>query len=127
MCPELTRALFFILRFERCSSMLHIYPVMLDWIASLAPVLRAVRSHDSNLADQLRRCSTSVVLNTAEGMGATGRVKLNCYRIALREMREAVAVVEVAGRLGYFDALGDEAVDRQDRIVGTLVRLAKPQ
>ena len=106
--------------------MLRIYAVTLDWLESLAPVIRAVRSHDSNLADQLRRCSTSVCLNTAEGMGATGGNKLNSYRIALREMREAMAAVEIAARLGYVPALDHDAADRQERIVGTLVRLAKP-
>ena len=107
--------------------MLVIYSVALDWIGGLVPVIRGVAEHDSNLADQLRRSSTSVCLNLAEGMGATGRVKLNCYRIALREMREAVAAVDIAGRLGYVGPLDERSADRQDRIVGTLVRLAKPK
>ncbi len=76
--------------------------------------------------DAGRRASTSVCLNTAEGMGATGRAKRNCYRIALREMREAIAAVEIAGRLGYAGVLDDDDDDRQNRIVATLVRLAKP-
>ena len=107
--------------------MLVIYSVALDWIGGLAPVIRGVAEHDSNLADQLRRSSTSVCLNLAEGMGATGRVKLNCYRIALREMREAVAAIDIAGRFGYVKPLDQHLADRQDRIVGTLVRLAKPK
>ena len=108
--------------------MLRIYPVMLDWIASLSSVIDAISRHDSNLASQLRRSSTSVCLNTAEGAAAaSGRAKLNCYRIALREMRESVAAVEIAGRLGYVESLDALAADRQDRIVGTLVRLAQPK
>lgn len=106
--------------------MLRIYTVILDWIGSLAPVIRSVRQHDKNLADQLRRCSTSVGLNTAEGMGATGGNKLNSYRVALREMREAVAAVEIATRLGYIDSIDRDAIDRQSRILGTLVMLARP-
>ena len=105
---------------------MRIYDVILDWLSSLAPLITAVANHDSNLADQLRRSSTSVCLNTAEGIGATGRAKLNCYRIALREMREAVAAVQIAERLGYTGQLEHHDADRQDRIIGTLVRLAKP-
>ncbi len=88
--------------------------------------VKGTRCHDTNLADQLRRCSTSVCLNTAEGMGATGGNKKNSYRIALREMREAMAAVDIAARLGYVPPLEHEDSDRQERIVGTLVRLAKP-
>ena len=106
--------------------MLRIYPVILDWIASLAPVIRSIRSHDSNLADQLRRCSTSVGLNTAEGMGAVAGNKRNSYRIALREMREAVAALDIAGCLGYIGSLDAKDADRQDHIVRTLIRLARP-
>ncbi len=106
--------------------MLHIYPVILDWIASLPPVIRSVRQHDPNLADQLRRSSTSVGLNTAEGMGATGGNKRKAYRIALQEMRESVGALDIAVRLQYVDSLSADAIDRQSRIVGTLVRLARP-
>ena len=86
--------------------MLRIYAVILDWIATLPPIISSIGRHDPHLADQLRRSSTSVGLNVAEGMAATGRVKTNCYRVALREMREAVAAVQIAGRLGYADDLG---------------------
>ena len=106
--------------------MLRIYPVALDWLSSLRPLITAIESCDRNLADHLRRSSTSVCLNLAEGMAATGRSKTQCYRVALREMREAVAAVEIASRLSYVDRLDDVSADRQSRIVGTLVRLAVP-
>lgn len=105
--------------------MLRIYPVVVDWVVDLRPSLEAIGRRDRVLADQLRRSSTSVVLNLAEGMGAVGAVKTNCYRVALREMRESMAAVEVAGRLGYVPPVADTVADRQDRIVGTLVRLSK--
>ena len=106
--------------------MLRLYPVVLDWVASLPPAIRSIARCDRHLADQLRRSSTSVALNVAEGMAATGRVRTNAYRIALREMRESVAALEIATRLEYVAGLDAGDADRQDRIVGTLVRLAKP-
>lgn len=105
--------------------MLLIYQTTLDWIAELASVVTVIGRCDRNLADQLRRSSTAVVLNLAEGMGATGQVKTNCYRIALREMRESVAAIDVATRLGYVSAFDPKSIDRQCKIIGTLVSLAR--
>ena len=107
--------------------MLRIYPVILDWLASLSPVTGAIRRHDANLADHLRRSSTSVALNVAEGAGAVGGDKRRSYRIALREMREAVACLEIADRLRYVEAATAIEADRQERILATLVRLAQPR
>ena len=103
--------------------MLRIYPVILDWIASLPPVIRSIGEHDPNLADHLRRSSTAVGLNVAEGMGATGGSKTRSYRVALREMREAMAAIDIASRLAY---VTHDSSDHEHRIIGTLVRLAKP-
>ena len=101
--------------------MLRIYAVVLDWLEAVAPVVATIEGRDRNLADQLRRSSTSVCLNLAEGYGAYGGSKRNAYRIALREMREAVAALDIARRLG-FEVDVDE--DRQSKIIGTLVKLA---
>ena len=107
--------------------MLRIYPVILEWLESLPPVIGAIRRHDSNLADQLRRSSTAVALNVAEGSGACGGDKRRAYRVALREMREAIACVQIAMRLRYVDRTTSPTdLDRQSRIVATLVRLARP-
>ena len=106
--------------------MLRIYPVVLDWIESLSPVIKTIETRDRHLADQLRRSSTSVCLNLAEGMAADGASKRNCYRIALREMRESVAAVDIATRLAYVRPVDETRADRQARILGTLVRLAVP-
>jgi len=107
--------------------MLRIYSVVLDWISSVSSVITEIEARDANLADQLRRSSTAVCLNIAEGMGATGRSKRQCYRVALREMRESVAAIDIATRLAYVRSIDAVTADRQSRIIGTLVRLAMPQ
>ena len=104
--------------------MLRIYPVILDWIGDVQSSIELIASVDVDLARQLRRASKSVALNTAEGMAACGKSKTHCYRIALREMRECLAALEIAVRLRYMPALAPAVADTQDRIVGTLVKLA---
>ena len=104
--------------------MLDVYPVVLDWVVAVRGVVDQVAVRDRHLADQLSRSSSSVVLNLAEGMGGFGAVKRNSYRVALREMRESVAAVDLATRLGLATPLDDVVTDKQSRIVGTLVRLA---
>ena len=48
--------------------MLRIYPVVLSVLERLQPALRRIELKDRDLARQLRRCSSSVDLNLAEGM-----------------------------------------------------------
>lgn len=56
--------------------MLRIYPVILEVLKALQPVLRRIEARDRDLGRQLRRCSTSIALNTAEGMYSRGLVTL---------------------------------------------------
>jgi hypothetical protein len=46
--------------------MLFIYDVIIEVLRLLRPVVRAIEKHDRDLARQLKRASTSVLLNTAE-------------------------------------------------------------
>ena len=107
--------------------MLRIYPVILDFVEEVSPLVGRIARHDSDLARQLRRASTAVALNTAEGMYARGRSRAHCYGIALREMREAYAALEVSVRLRYIAPLAPELEQRVAHIIGTLVRLSYPK
>ena len=104
--------------------MLRIYSDMLDWLEELAALIDRIARHDPDLARQLRRASRSVVLNTAEGMDARGRNKSAKYTIALSEMRESYAALEVSVRLRYIAPLDAGFEGRSQKIIGTLYRLA---
>ena len=46
--------------------MLRIYPVTLDWLKALRPMIAQIARYDRELAKQLRCSSSSVVLNLGE-------------------------------------------------------------
>jgi hypothetical protein len=66
------------------------------------------------------------VLNTAEAMDARGRNKSARYNLALCEMRESTAALEVSTRLRYIAPLESGFADLCQKIIGTLFRLAHP-
>ncbi len=107
--------------------MLRIYAVILSFIEDVALLVPRIAHHDPDLARQLRRSSASVALNTSEGMYARGRSRTACYNIALREMRESCAVLEVAVRLGYLPSVCAELERRSQHILATLYRLSFPR
>lgn len=114
------------LRTGRQSRMLEIYRVSLVWLKELVRPMEAIRRKDPDLARQLRRSSTSVALNLAEGMSASGAVRTNCYSIALREARESLAALEVGQCLGYVRPSA-RVLGLSNRIVGTCHRLVHPR
>ena len=75
-----------------------VYLVSLDACRSCVPLAASL---DANLRDQLRRASSSVVLNTAEGFGLASRgVKRRHYEIARGSAMECVAILDLAVALG---------------------------
>jgi four helix bundle protein len=104
--------------------MLHIYPIVLGVLRELQPVLRRIEGRDRDLARQLRRCSSLVALNLAEGMYSRGQNRNARYHSALGSARETLACLEVAEVCGY---LGSTAHLHQplNRIIGTLVKLVR--
>lgn len=105
--------------------MLEIYPVVLEFIAKLRPLLTQIERRDRDLGRQLRGASSSVALNIAEGMYSRGGLRTARYHTALGSMRECYSCLEVALAFGYLRTLDDATRARINRITGTLVRLVE--
>ncbi len=103
--------------------MLRIYPVLLDLVRSLRPLVKQLERHDPDLARQCRRALTSAPLNVAEGSYSRGKNRAVRYHTALGSLREVQACFEVAAALGYMPELEPELVRCFDRVLGTLMRL----
>ncbi len=103
--------------------MLRIYPVLLDLIRLVLPLLRELERRDPDLARQCRRALTSAPLNVAEGSYSRGRNRAARYHTALGSLREVLACFEVAAVLGYLPELELEVRRRFDHVLGTLVNL----
>jgi four helix bundle protein len=104
--------------------MLRIYEDMLGALAMMRPMVAAIEKRDSDLARQLRRASSSVALNMAEGSGSFGKVRTVRYRTALGSARETLACLDVAEACGYVEAMPASLRDTMNRVVGTLIRVA---
>ena len=106
--------------------MLRIYPVILDMLRALRPLLTRLQHHDADLARQMRRACSSVALNVAEGCYSRGQNRTARYHNALGSMRETLACVEVAEALGYIPEIDARLRRDADVIIGTVVKLVWP-
>jgi four helix bundle protein len=106
---------------------LDVYGAAVDFVISADAIAReATRGEGhADLADQLRRASTSILLNLAEGAGEFApREKARFYRLAKRSATECAALVEVYRRLSLVDdEISGKARASLLRIVSMLVRL----
>jgi hypothetical protein len=58
---------------------LKIYPVVLELVRRLSPLVRVLRARSSALADQMERALISIPLNTAEGAYSRGRIDRRAF------------------------------------------------
>ncbi len=102
--------------------MLHIESVIHDFVSSLGPTLTALESKNRQLADQLDRASSSILLNTAEGRYSTKGNKGARYSSALGSAGESRACLQLA-RARYGIDVGAVAWDRLDHVIAVLWKL----
>jgi four helix bundle protein len=108
-------------RAERECAMLRIYDVALKALEEMRPAVAMIERRDRDLARQMRRAVTSVVLNIAEGSGSSGGTRRERYRNALGSAREVVACIDVARAWGYANM--DSGALRE--VIGTLVNVTR--
>ena len=102
--------------------MLSIYSVMLGVLGDMKPVMRGIEARDPDLAKQLKRASSSVVLNIAEGSGSFGGTRRARYNTALGSARETRACFDVAAAMGYA-VINKDVLRKLDIVIGTLVKV----
>lgn len=105
--------------------MLNIYPFILETLTALQPLAIQIAKSDADLARQLRRASSSIALNVAEGQYSRGKNRSCRYQTALGSARETLACVEVAQAMGSIRELPLDLGPRFDRIIGTLMNLIR--
>jgi len=92
--------------------MLRIYEVSLSVIRKSQTVVDAIARHDPDLAKQMRRASSSVTLNIAEGSSSQGRNRKARYFNALGSAKEVRACMHVALAAGYIKSIDNAHADR---------------
>ena len=103
---------------------LDVYNAAVDFVAIAHRILSNLPTGHGDLADQLRRAATSIVLNIAEGAGEFApSEKARFYRIARRSAVECAAILDIATRLGVRPRTETTSRDEIVRIVGGVVRL----
>jgi four helix bundle protein len=108
------------------------YEVSLKLVSSLRPLIPMIERGDRDLADQLRRAASSVVLNLAEGQRSAKGNKHKHYAIAHGSANEVKAALDLARAWGWVDdSHGPSAVDQGrallDELLAILWRLTHPR
>jgi four helix bundle protein len=106
---------------------LDVYRRAIDFVVIADHVAIALQRGRGYLADQLRRASTSIVLNIAEGAGEFNRrEKSRFYRIAKRSTTECAAILDVCTQLELSDVESiEEGRELLLRVVAMLTRLIR--
>jgi four helix bundle protein len=106
---------------------LDVYQTALQFVILADDTAAAMARGRSYLADQLRRASTSITLNIAEGAGEfSPRDKSRFYRIARRSAAECAAILDLCNHLNLTEErIMEDGRELLHRIVAMLTRLAQ--
>ena len=81
--------------------MLIAYDVALDLVRALRPVVTKLRTYSADVADQVERAATSIVLNLAEGGRRHGRDPRRFFDMAHGSAGEIRGALDVAEAWGW--------------------------
>ena len=103
---------------------LDIYKHALAFVVKAFEIVATLPGRRGDLADQLRRASTSIATDIAEGAGEFApSEKARFYRIARRSAVECAALLDITACLGFRPMSQTTPRDDLVLIVGGLVRL----
>ena len=102
------------------------YEVSVQLVTSLRELVPLIERSDRDLADQMRRAASSVVLNLAEGQRSAKGNKHKHYAIAHGSANEVKAAIDVARAWGWIDE-AHEPREILDRLLAILWRLTHPR
>ena len=75
---------------------LEVYRVTLEFVAHARLVIKSIPKGNSDLSNQFKRASSSILLNTAEAAGKTGKSdKQRFYSIARGSAMECAAILDL--------------------------------
>jgi four helix bundle protein len=94
-------------------------------VGEVSVLVETIGKRDRDLARQLRRSSTSVVLNVAEGCAVRDGRRRMRYGDALGSAMETRAGLEAAVAIGYLPAMPEPTRVKLREIIGTLVNLIR--
>ena len=107
-------------------AMLIAYTVGLDLVRALRPVVPVLKRHDRDLADQIHRAASSVVLNLAEGQRSGGGNIVRHFALAHGSASEVRAGLDLAEAWGWLDDTCELRITI-DRLLALLWRLTHPR
>ena len=98
------------------------YEVSVQLVTSLRELVPIIERSDRDLADQMRRAASSVVLNLAEGQRSAKGNKHRHYAIAHGSANEVKGALDVACAWGFIEQ-AREPREILDRLLALLWRL----
>ena len=102
--------------------MLIAYKVSVQLVGSLRELVPVIERSNRDLADQVRRAASSVVLNLAEGQRSMKGNKRKHYAIAHGSANEVKAGLELASAWGWIEP-AEQPFAILDRLLALLWRL----
>ena len=104
--------------------MFQVYELGLEVVRSLKGVVPVVKKHNAELASQMQRAASSVVLNIGEGNRREGLDRKHFFRIAAGSAAEVLAALETAEAWGW-TIEADVVKDHLDHIKAILWKLTR--